>query len=73
MSRIAGILQNSDDERRMSILAKMAEDWETDVGLRNEIVAAMNRAEQGSEQVIHWVNQLTDERMDALESEIRDV
>ncbi len=54
-------------------LAKMAEDWETDVGLRNEIVAAMNRAEQGSEQVIHWVNQLTDERMDALESEIRDV
>jgi hypothetical protein len=39
MSRIAGILQNSDDERRMSILAKMAEDFYENKHINSDLLS----------------------------------
>lgn len=51
-------------------LHKMSGNWETTAELRNDIVESMRLAEQGSEQVIHWVNQLTDERIAQLQQQI---
>ncbi|MBJ7551382.1 CZB domain-containing protein [Marinomonas ostreistagni] len=51
-------------------IAKMSTDWSSKVELRNEIVDSMRSAEEGSSQVIHWVNKLTDEHMEELEIQI---
>ena len=54
-------------------LERMNTSWETKVSLRNEIVDAMRLAEEGSEQVIHWVNQMTEECMFELRKQIENV
>lgn len=54
-------------------LEKVTSNWETKASLRNEIVEAMRLAEEGSEQVIHWVNQMTEERMSELQQQINKI
>lgn len=54
-------------------LEKMNSDWETNVSLRNEIVDAMRSSEEGSVQVIHWVNQMTEECLTELQQKINSV
>ncbi|WP_414853280.1 CZB domain-containing protein [Marinomonas aquimarina] len=54
-------------------LEKMTSDWEVKASLRNEIVDAMRLAEEGSEQVIHWVNQMTEEHMSELQQQMNKI
>lgn len=47
-------------------LALVDQDWQKDVTVRDAIVAAMQSAESASEEVMHWIDQMTEERMQQL-------
>ncbi|WP_420827037.1 CZB domain-containing protein [Marinomonas ostreistagni] len=47
--------------------------WESDAQIRNDIVDSMRLAEEGSEQVMYWVNQLTEQRLEQMHEQIKNV
>lgn len=47
-------------------LALVEQDWKNDVKVRDAIVSSMHAAETASEEVMHWIDQMTYERMQQL-------
>lgn len=54
-------------------IEKIDSNWETDAELRQEIVAWMRSAEEGSEKVMYQVNELTRERLEFMHRQIEQV